>query len=95
MTTATTTAQGKPMGYIIMSGCVGRVYTPLTHWKNSLVHIDTNLHNKIFAIESKLINSRRHVMEVERLVFNLPNNAIISQEVASILAANAADPAIA
>jgi hypothetical protein len=50
MMTAITIASDKPVGFVIVSGGVGCIYTSLMHWTNSLVQSDQDLHNKIFAL---------------------------------------------
>ena len=51
MMTTPTTVLDKPEGYVIISNGVGRMYTTLMHWMNTLANRDTTLHNKIFALE--------------------------------------------
>lgn len=62
---------------------------------NTLANHDTALHNKIYAIEGKLINNHGHVVEVERLVFNLPTAVVHTPITAAILAETSVDPVIA
>ena len=61
---------------------------------NSLANHNPALHNKIFVIEGELINNHSHVVEVDRLVFNIPTAVVHTPTTAAILAAIAADPNI-
>ena len=91
MTTAATVSSDKPAGYIIISHGVGRIYSSLLHWKNTLVARDPDLHDKIFAIEGELIDNRGHVVEVDRTVFSIPGASVVVPTADAILAAITGD----
>ena len=76
MATTATNALDKPTGYIIVSDGVGRIYTTLMHWMNTLANRDTNLHDNIFATKGKLTNTHGQVVEVDRSVFNIPTAVV-------------------
>ena len=81
-------------GCVIVSGGVGQIYTAITHWMNTLAHRDPSIHDKLFAINNKLINDYGHVVEVDRAVFNIPTTAVHIHTTAAIVAAITKDPNI-
>ena len=85
----------KPVSFVIVSGGVGRIYTAITHWMNTLAYRDPSLHDKIFAIEGEVINNHGHMVEVERTIFNIPTTAVHILTVRAILVAITTDPSIA
>ena len=83
------------MSYSIVSGGVWRIYNSLLHWKNTLISRDADLHNKISAIEGKLMSNYCHVVGVEKAAFSIPIAIGIVPKVDAVITALSADSNIA
>ena len=94
LTTSSISTSDNPVGYVIVSGGVGRIYSAITHWMNMFAHQDPSIYDKLFTIEGELINNHGQVTEVDREVFNIVTTVVRIPTAAAIMAAIIVDPNI-